>query len=487
MVTTFRVFRRKFRLRKSHKFPGDVGQFRRIELSASAQRSHLLDFSGLANHKTCMSAESVSEPEAGLTIAPELVLAVQPTRDSLVWQQNRLAEARYKLNVREQKLLLYVISMIEPDAQDFGKCKVSVQGYAEVTGLQPDDLYQELRDTALAIREKTLVVEGVLEPGMRRPVKRHGSWFEYVDEATGDGFVTIKLSSWLKPFLLQVRREFFKYKLTYALNLKSEYSIRLYQWLKRWQFAGRKTETVAQLRLQLGASEVNHEGQIIRENLAAYKHFKNKALTPALAEINLRTDLSVTSKEEKIKGSKAVGAITFTIRVNQANQSHLDPLKLPQRSQLELTLDPVTEPEHLSSARSPTPPSATDDNEQIDVWMEEFALSPRQRASIQEHVRTSGMAYVREKAEIIRSAPRENAARAFLAALKQDWKAPRPVNAPPTTKERSPASGSEPAGWRAYLKKQYPDARLPKTFREVQELYPSLADEVRHHAKATAG
>src|SRR5215472_17975317 len=167
-----------------------------------------------------------------LDATEELIFAVQPKRESIVWQQNQLAEARYKLSPREQKLLLYVIAMIEPEAEDFGRCKVAVREFADLTGLKPDDLYQELRDTALAIREKTLVVENVLEPGMKKPVRRHGSWFEYVDEALGDGYVTIKLSSWLKPFLIQVRRDFFRYQLGYALGLKSEYAIRLYQWLK---------------------------------------------------------------------------------------------------------------------------------------------------------------------------------------------------------------------------------------------------------------
>ena len=413
---------------------------------------------------------------AALVLAPEMVLATQPTRDSLVWQQNRLAEARYKLNVREQKLLLYVISMIEPEAQDFGKCKVSVQGYAELTGLQPDDLYQELRDTALAIREKTLVVEGVLEPGMPRPVKRHGSWFEYVDEATGDGFVTIKLSSWLKPFLLQVRREFFKYKLNYALNLKSEYSIRLYQWLKRWQFAGRKTETVAQLRLQLGATEVDHEGRVVRENLAAYKHFKNKALTPALKEINARTDLSVTAKEEKIKGSKAVGALAFAIRLNADNQARLDPVRLPERSQLELTLEAVAEPAVPPPPRRAAPPAP---GGQIDGWIEEFGLSAHQRETVCEYVRTNGLDYVHAKAEIIRSAPRDNAARAFLAALKQDWQAPRAVQPARSARAKPLVSGTEPPGWREYLQGKYPQATLPETYASLLKRYPSLVEEVR--------
>lgn len=437
-------------------------------------------------------------------VPPELVFAVQPRRDTLVWQQNRLAEARYKLNVREQKLLLYVISMIEPEAQDFGKCRVSVQGYAEMTGLQPDDLYQELRDTALSIREKTLVVDGVLEPGMRRAVRRHGSWFEYVDEASGDGFVTIKLSSWLKPFLLQVRREFFKYQLTYALDLKSEYSIRLYQWLKRWQYAGKKTESLVLLRLHLGATEVNHEGQVVRENLAAYKHFKNKALTPALAEINARTDLCVSVREEKVKGSKAVGAIAFSIRPNAANQAALAPVKLPvprAQPQLELVLESAGEAD--GSPAPPGPVVAKGEaaaavvvaeeklagaDEEIDALVGEFGLGPRQRDSIQKYVGERGADYVRQKAQITRSAPRDNAARTFLAALKGDWQAPKQIGKKAAAEgaakaaQRSPASGSEgaaPKGWREFLQRKYPEAQVPKTWKELGERFPSLVMETR--------
>ncbi len=444
-----------------------------------------------------MATELEPVDSMGTAMVPaEPVFSIQPTRESLVWQQNRLAEARYKLNPREQKLLLYVISMIEPEAQEFGKCKVGVQGYAEMTGLCSDDLYQELRDTALSIREKTLVVEGVLEPGMKRAVKRHGSWFEYVDEATGDGYVTIKLSSWLKPLLLQVRREFFKYKLKYALNLRSEYSIRLYQWLKRWQFAGRKTETVAGLRLQLGATEVDHEGKVVRENLAAYKHFKNKALSPALAEINAKTDLLVTVKEEKVKGSKAVGAVTFTIRVNQANQAHLETIRLPEKPQMEFPLDvpegtdEVVAPSSAGSRATvrpqgggvtpPTPAPSAAAADGVDAWAEEFGLSPNQRTLIRTYVQERGSGYVHEKAEIIRAEPRENAARAFLAALKQDWKAPRRVTLRRAPRAKSPVSGSDgPAGWRAFLQGKYPQAKLPKTYRELAELYPTLDAEVR--------
>lgn len=359
----------------------------------------------------------------------ELIFAVQPKRESIVWQQNQLAEARYKLSPREQKLLLYVIAMIEPEAQDFGKCKVAVKDYAELTGLKTDDLYQELRDSALAIREKTLVVENVLEPGMKKPVRRHGSWFEYVDEAVGDGHITIKLSSWLKPLLIHVRREFFRYRLGYALGLKSEYAIRLYQWLKRWQFVRRKSASIQQLRLELGATEVDTDGKIIRENLAAYKHFKNKAILPAVKEINAKTDLSVSFAEEKTQGSKAVAGIMFSIKENLENLETLKPIALPERPQMELSLDPGNIP--TQDEVRPT----------LAELSKEFGLSGIQENALQGYVSREGLEYLLEKAEIVRSSPRANAGQAFMAALKGDWQKPKTIDKKrPAKKATAPAN-----------------------------------------------
>ena len=321
------------------------------------------------------------------------------------------------------------IAMIEPEAQDFGKCKVAVKDYAELTGLKVADLYQELRDSALAIREKTLVVENVLEPGMKKPVRRHGSWFEYVDEAVGDGHITIKLSSWLRPLLIHVRREFFQYRLGYAMGLKSEYAIRLYQWLKRWQFVRRKTASIQQLRLELGATEIDRDGNIIRENLAAYKHFKNKAILPGVKEINAKTDLSVSFAEEKALGSKAVAGIIFFIKENLENLETLKPIALPERPQLELSLDPVN-----TLPVDEVKPTLAE-------LAKEFGLSGPQEIALQGYVARQGLQYLRDKAEVVRSSPRSNAGQAFMAALKGDWQKPKTIDKKkPVKKAVAPAN-----------------------------------------------
>ena len=389
-------------------------------------------------------------------LVEEIILRDQPTRQTIVWQQNRLAEARYKLSPREQKLLLYVIAMIEPESEEFGKCKVSVREYADLTGLKRHSLYEELRDSALSIREKTLVVEDVFEPGMKKPVRRHGSWFEYVDEAVGDGYVTIKLSSWLKPFLLRVRREFFKYQLGYAMSLKSEYAIRLYQWLKRWQFIGKQIASVAELRLCLGATEIDHEGKIVRKNLALYKHFKNRAICPAVTEINAKTDISITFNEIKAPGSKAVSKIAFEIRSNK--ETNLHPIPLPRRPQLELTL--VGEEDAMPLCR---------------LLGEEFGLSQVQVQWVEQQIRTKGEEYVARQAAIVRSAPRKNLAQAFIAAVRDEWQEAKRTTKALPAKIKKP----EPEGWKEWLRGRYPQADIPETYAQLERIVPSICAELK--------
>jgi hypothetical protein len=54
----------------------------------------------------------------------------------------------------------------------------------------------------------------------------------------------------------------------------------------------------------------------------------------------------------------------------------------------------------------------------------EFRLTGKQRQTVTEYCESHGQAYVLGKAEIVRSAPRKNAAGALLGALRQDWKPP---------------------------------------------------------------
>jgi plasmid replication initiation protein len=400
----------------------------------------------------------------------EPISDTQPAYQSVVWQHNGITNTRYKLTARQQKLLLYAIAMIDPGAEEFGRIKISVKEFAELTGLQTDDLYHELRDTAIAIREQPLVVDHVMEPGMKKPMRRHSSWFEYVDETpSGDGYVAVKFVSWLKPYLLQVRREFFQFQLGFALDLKSEYSIRLYQYLKRWEFAKRRSITVDQLRLEIGATEIDRKGNIIRINLEQYKHLKSRALNPAVQEINRETDLSVSYSETKFPRSKAVQSLTFTINKNLENLDKLRPVTLPEQAQLEFPAaqeGPVLDPSTL---------------EALAEIAKEFGLTRAQELGLRAYAVREGLQYLQDKARIVRSQPRPNVARAFLAALRDDWQPPKTIERPnkPKRKEKQDQDAEAPNGWREWVRKEYPQANIPASFHELQQLVPSVARECK--------
>src|SRR5438309_1888401 len=123
--------------------------------------------------------------------------ALQPKQHHYVRQQNRLVEARYNLSARELKLALYVCAMVDPHARNFGKCKIRVQDFADVAGLECDDLYTQLRDTALSILGKPLVFENYLDrddDGTEKPRRKTLSWFIDVTETSeGDGCVKVTL------------------------------------------------------------------------------------------------------------------------------------------------------------------------------------------------------------------------------------------------------------------------------------------------------
>jgi hypothetical protein len=75
---------------------------------------------------------------------------------------------------------------------------------------------------------------------------------------------------------------------------------------------------------------------------------------------------------------------------------------------------------------------------------DDFGLSAPQVKTIEQYIQTDGMAYVEEKIAVVNSEPRPNAARAFLAALKGDWKLPVKRKLPPKRRAQPPAQELPP-------------------------------------------
>jgi plasmid replication initiation protein len=380
--------------------------------------------------------------EEEMELVPATAWQKQPERETVVWQHNSLAEARYELTSREQKLLLYVIAMIEPEDGDFKRYVVNVSEFANLAGLDKDHLYRELRDLAKSLKQKPLIIPHHFDEQTGSFLDLVTSWFDtaYVGK-NGAGYFAVTLSPVLKPYLLQVKREFFRFRLYQVMQLRSSYAIRLYQWAKRWQYRKSIEISVEDLRTVLGAGNPTGPSQA-RTNLTEYADFKRRAIKPAIDEINRKTDLSITFREIKKERSKAIDRLVFSIKSEPAPE--LEVLQPPPPPQLEFALE--TEPE---------------DQLLLEECMNRYSLSESQRPTLQNHYAKRGVAYIREKMIVVDQEPRQNAAKAFLAALRDDWKpkiqtvkppSPAKKKTVPPQPEQPPVSDEERAQTSAQLR-----------------------------------
>ncbi len=349
----------------------------------------------------------------------------QPGESTVVWQHNVLAEARYELSPREQKLVLYVIAMIEPEDADFKRYVVNISDFAQLANLSKDDLYRELRELAEGLTSKVLLIPEHFDAETGKTVKLITSWFsDALISPNGEGYFAVEISRNLKPYLLQVKREFFKFKLQQVMQMRSAYGIRLYQWLKRWQYRRKITISVSDLRGVMGAAQAGKRGKFTT-TLVPYADFKRRAVQPAVDEINEKSDLRVSFSEIKVKGSKAVESLSFLV-IPKGDADDLDLVSPPLASQLELSLSEASDAEErlISEIRA------------------KYGLNQVQSNKVQQYVHDKGLVFVREKMRVVDHEPRPNVARAFLAALRDDWQLPRKSEsskpkAPPSSGNKS--------------------------------------------------
>lgn len=214
--------------------------------------------------------------------------------DHLVTKSNKLIEANYKLGVIEQKIILCLASNINPSDSDFQTYKFAIKEFHKLLGLKGTPKYTELRQITKDLMQK------VFEIRIDKKVIQV-SWLSYVAYNETEGTIDIRFDPFLRPYLLELKREFTSYKLENIVKLNSSYAIRIYELLKQYEKLQERTFLLADLRKMLGVEDI----------YPAYGNFKQRVLLPAQKELQKKTD--ITFKIEEIKIGRRVDKIKFTI------------------------------------------------------------------------------------------------------------------------------------------------------------------------------
>ncbi len=166
--------------------------------------------------------------------------------------------------------------------------------FCELIGVeQPKGSYTKLKRTLLDLKNKSFMLED-------EKTIRTVDWISKAIIEKDSGIVKIKLDEDLKPYLIDLKNNFTRYELYYILNFKSQYSIRLYELMKSYEF--KKSIEI----------EIDELQEKLQSNYARFVDFKRYVIEMALQEINRETDIEVDV--EYIKESRSYKRIKFYIK-----------------------------------------------------------------------------------------------------------------------------------------------------------------------------
>lgn len=230
----------------------------------------------------------------------EGVLTMKDT--DLVVKSNTLVSSRYRLDWSEHRIVLFLISKIDKDDEDFKEYIISVANMAKLMGLTDSDkqlgggFYHRVEQAIQSLMSRVLTVrEG------KDWLKFH--WVSSAKYLHKKGQIRIKISPELKPYLLQVKKNFTSYELGNVIKMKSIYSARLYELLKQYEKIGKRKFEISELRNFL---------EIEPTEYVKIDHFHKRVIKPAHEELPQKSDICF--EYEFIKTGRRFTHIEFTIK-----------------------------------------------------------------------------------------------------------------------------------------------------------------------------
>ncbi|HLV11628.1 MAG TPA: replication initiation protein [Trueperaceae bacterium] len=172
-----------------------------------------------------------------------------------VTQANPLALSRQEMGILSKRLLVLALSDVTRDDSDLAPIRITAWEFAQLFNIKGKSIYSRIEASARELLEQTVQIK---EP--------NGDWvmFQWVSEARYEGgqggkgqmaSIELKIHDKLKPYLLQLRRDFSIIPADQLLSFESFNSMRLFEVLYTASYAGerpRLTFDVDDLKLRLG-------------------------------------------------------------------------------------------------------------------------------------------------------------------------------------------------------------------------------------------
>jgi plasmid replication initiation protein len=222
-----------------------------------------------------------------------------------------IQKARYDLSTREWNIVHFAMSMIKESDTSTTEYTLNLAELYEICGCR-DESYTRIK----------VILNSLASKAWWMPTMRNGKeceslvrWFNTIDIERQSQKVIIKFHENMMKYIFALFAQYEEYgrhyaslMLKYSLPMKKKYSPRLYELLmsykinnEEWWFSVEKLKHLLNCR-----------------NYKTWQHFRDRALDPAIAEINKFTDIDVWY-EITDKTAKRVNEITFYMKEKPTN------------------------------------------------------------------------------------------------------------------------------------------------------------------------
>ena len=230
-------------------------------------------------------------------------------RTSKIIKANELIQrSRYDLTLRQQKLVLFLISRIQKTDTVDHVYHTSIREISEVCNFPNDGSWTLIKKDLLKLTERKW---GVTITGEEATI----SWIgDVIFPETGG--VDITFNKYMAPYLFQLHEQYTQMKLDDVLVFRCKYSVRLYEYIRSYAGQHRLEEDTETdiayhpVRITLSDQELRKRVECV-DQYPKWKEFHRSVLKKAVDEINRNnTDIHISyTTQESAQGR----LITFTV------------------------------------------------------------------------------------------------------------------------------------------------------------------------------
>ena len=241
-------------------------------------------------------------------------VALAKFRNHKVVKANELIQQRtHMLSVQEQKIILFMISMLSPGQKEFEYQTFDIIDFCDVCGIDNSSgkNYENLRKAVQNLSDKSMWVIGQETDTLMR-------WISNAKIEKGSGKIQIRFDEEMKPFLLELKDRYTQFDLIYTLTMRSKYGVRLYEILKSYEKLNEPvTFSLERFQAMIGSS------------YERWQDIKRRIIEPAIIELNDVSDLQVSYSYKK-KG-RAVIEVIFNVSPKRAFEQQVETHREIQR------------------------------------------------------------------------------------------------------------------------------------------------------------